>query len=273
MIGSLVLAALFSKTVGQDQVLRAQHINSYTYEQVVRLTHARPLTYVARGGATLRGLLFPAANPRAPYVLFFYGNADLAAYESDRLTWLRRLGYNAMCFDYRGYGFSDGVPDAARIRQDSVDLYDDLVRNIELSHAPAFVYGWSLGTQMAIHVAAQRKVRALVLQAPAASAQEEIDWLGAHQLGVTGRIVKLVPSGDVRTLFQGSREIASVHAPLIVIHGADDATVPAAQGREVFAAAAATDKRFVEVPRAGHSDLKFDRPPAGPALAEFLRTH
>jgi uncharacterized protein len=273
MIASFVLAALFSKTVQQADVLQPPPVPPMTFAQTAIAMHAQPVTYKSSDGVPLRGFWIRAANAGAPFVLFFYGNGDLAPYENDRLAWLQELGYNAVCFDYRGYGYSGGKPDARAMRNDSVALYDFVVRDLENAHAPAFVYGWSLGTQMAIHVAAQRRVRGLVLQAPVASAQEEVDWIGARQLRGMNRVVRLIPSADVRTLLEGAREITPVRAPLMVIHGTNDTLIPIAQGHEVFAAAASADKRFVQVPGAGHDDLRFADAPAGPALAQFLRTH
>ncbi len=270
---AVVLAALLWRTVGQEQVFQPPRLPNRTFLQTVRMMRGRPLEYRTTGGAVLRGVALQSTRSNAPYVLLFYGNSELAQYENDRLTWLQRLGFNAVCFDYRGYGYSTGTPDARHIREDAVALYDYVVRRMERSHAPAFVYGVSLGTQFAIHVAALRPVRGLVLQSPPASAQEELNAYGRQALGIASGLVQLVPSGDVRLIFQGRAEIASVHAPLIVVHGDRDNLVPIAEGREVFDAAAAADKRFVQIPGAGHGDIRFSQPPAGPAVAEFLRSH
>lgn len=232
-----------------------------------------PLSYRTADGVELRGVMLEAKRADAPFVVVFYGNAELAQYEDDRLAWLQRLGYNAVCFDYRGYGYSTGSPDARRIRDDSVAIYDYVVRGLERSHAPVFVYGISLGTQFAIHVAAQRPVRGLLLQSPPAAAQEELDAYARQTLGIASGLVHLVPDANVRMIFQGKTEITAVRAPLIVVHGERDMLVPITEGREVFTAAPSRDKRFVQIPEAGHGDIQFSQPPAGPAVAAFLRSH
>ena len=270
MIAALLLATLLTRTVEQSDVFHPTHTAGRTFEQTARLMQARPLQIRAGDGVMLRGFLVGGSNRRAPYAILFYGNAELAQFEDDRLVWLRRLGLNAVCFDYRGYGYSGGTPDGAKIRDDSLRIYDYVTGELEASHAPAFVYGVSLGTQFAIHVAAQRPVRGLVLQSPAASATEELDWYGRRLPLYIRAFVRLVPSPQVETIFQGAREIRGVIAPLLVVHGAKDELIPPAQGREVYAAAASRDKRFVEIPDAGHGDIRFDRPPAGPAVAQFL---
>jgi uncharacterized protein len=259
--------------VEQSQVFQPPRLPHRSFEQTIRLMHAVPVSYRTADGIQLRGALLRAKGAGAPFVLLFYGNAELAQFEDNRLTWLQRLGFNGVCFDYRGYGYSSGTPDAVRIRNDSVALYDYVVRVLDPAHAPVFVYGVSLGTQFAIHVAAQRPVRGLLLQSPPASAQEELDAYVHQVLGVASGLLRLIPSQDVEEIFQGKREIAMTRAPLIIVHGARDTLVPIAEGREVFAAARTRDKRFIEIPDAGHGDIRFAQPPAGPAVAKFLRSH
>ncbi|HEV3154977.1 MAG TPA: alpha/beta fold hydrolase [Candidatus Baltobacteraceae bacterium] len=272
MIAAAALAALLTRTVSQSDVFRPPAPPPVLFAQMARRLRAKTVTFES-GGVTLRGFWFPATRADAKFVLVFYGNAELAPYESDRLTWLRTIGYNAVCFDYRGYGYSGGVPDAETIRRDSVALYDYVTGGLERSHEPAFVYGISLGTQFAIHVAAQRRVRGLLLQSPAASADEEMKWYAQRFLGIASPFITLVPSAQVRSLFQGAKEIADSKAPLIVVHGAQDELIPIAQGREVFSAAPLHDKRFIEIPDAGHGNIRFDRPPAGPPVRSFLAAH
>ncbi len=57
----------------------------------------------------MRGWLYAADKADAPYVLFFYGSSEDLNHESNRLEWLRNsFQVNAICFDYPGFGFSEG---------------------------------------------------------------------------------------------------------------------------------------------------------------------
>jgi fermentation-respiration switch protein FrsA (DUF1100 family) len=58
---------------------------------------------------------------------------------------------------------------------------------------------------------------------------------------------------------------------LLIIHGERDDVVPIEQGREIYAASPARQKRFVMVPGAHHNDLHFREAPASDAVADFLR--
>ena len=72
---------------------------------------------------------------------------------------------------------------------------------------PILSYGWSIGTSMAIHVAAERHVAGLILQAPPATAQEMMRWSSKHDVPWYGRgVVKIKadPEVDVRLSRSGA---------------------------------------------------------------------
>lgn len=269
----LVGVVLVARNVHQSMVFAPQHLEG-SIDGYARRTGARVIRVAATDGTQLSGLLFENTERTGPYIIFLYGNADLCANETPRLQWLSQsLGYSSVCFDYRGYGLNSGTPDSARIRADVISIYDYVRDRLDKRHREPYVYGWSLGTQFAIHVAATRKVRGLIFQAPVASAREEVAFQGTQVLGSWASIVRPRPDANVERLFQGKVEIASVRAPLLVLHGTADQVVPLAQGREVFDAAASSEKRFVAVAGADHNDLMYYAPPGGPAIERFLRTY
>lgn len=222
-------------------------------------------------GVKLRGWLIPAARNDAPYVIFFYGSNEDAAIERNRLDWLASLGVNAICVDYRGYGFSDGTPGAATIRDDALRLFDHVRSSVAPQGARVLVYGWSVGTQLALHVAANRPVAGIILQAPPASA-DAMD-AASRQTDVPAIVrwaVRLKSDDDVRLIYQGAAEAKAVTAPLLIVQGTADRTVPPAQARAVLEAARSSEKRLVLVGGADHNTLRFREPPAATAVAAFL---
>lgn len=233
---------------------------------------ARRLEVAGRDGVMLRGWLVPAARPDPRYVLFFYGSNEDALIERNRLSWLASLGVNAVCLDYRGYGFSDGKVDAAGIREDSLALFDAVRATIAPPGASVLVYGWSIGTQLALHVAAHRPVSGVILQAPPASAD---DMDAASRAAAVPAIVRwavsLKSDAAVRSVFQGKAEAAAVTAPMLIIEGRQDTTVPPAQAQAVFDASPSRQKTLVLVDGADHNRLRFQEPPASTALISFLR--
>lgn len=224
-----------------------------------------------RDGTKLRGWAISTARLNAPYVLFFYGSNEDASIERNRLVWLSGLGVNVVCFDYRGYGFSEGQIGAAAIRDDALRMYDALKATVAPPGSTVMVYGWSVGTQMALHVAANRPVAGVILQAPPASATAmDMASRAADVPAIVRWAVALKSDADVRSIYQGAVEAKVVSAPLLVIEGKLDTTVPPAQAQAVFDASPSHDKRIVFVDGADHNTLKFRESPASSAIVAFL---
>ncbi|MDP8917094.1 MAG: lysophospholipase [Pseudomonadota bacterium] len=224
-----------------------------------------------REGARLRGWFYPAARPSAPWLLFLYAKAmDLTSAEP-RARWIRDLGCHVAVFDYRGYGFSDGEVDLAAALRDAVAFYDlvSALAQEQGGDRTGFVYGYSLGSIFASHIASERPVRGLILQAPLASVSV-VEALVAAALRSAGRDgVRLSASPTATEAAANARRAAACRAPLLVVHGAADDFIPPAEGRRVFDAAASPDKSLVLVDGADH-ELSLAGTPAGDAFAAFL---
>ncbi|MGH7002095.1 MAG: alpha/beta hydrolase, partial [Stellaceae bacterium] len=272
LVATVVLAALIHAQVHDRTLLHPPPRPPLTLWRAPAPAGAirRPVSLTTRDDVTLSGWLYPVADGQAPWVLCFGSTRSDLAREAPRLRWLQSLGYNAVGFDYRGYGFSGGKPDGAAMRRDVVALYDEVARKLAPSGAKIVVEGLAVGSQFAIHVAAVRPVAGMILQSPLSSAQAQVAWYQHHGAGLLGKIVHYEPSQGWETLVQGEREIREVHAPLLVIHGTDDEIVPIGEGQAVFAASPATDKEFVPVLGAHHDDIGFSGGVVGEATAAFL---
>ncbi len=270
---ALLLAFAFSYTISAKDVLQPPArpaMESWTSPAV---QHRQTVELRTAEGDMVRGWLYAADNADAPYVLFFYGSSEDLSHEANRLQWLRdTFQVNAICFDYTGFGFSEGSIDASRTRSAALEEFDYVRKHLAAQDAPIVVYGWSIGTGMAIHVAANRPAAGLILQAPPASSDAMALWSSDHDVPrFLHGMVKVKVGPAVKPLYDGAASIAGVSTPLLVIHGQLDDVVPLAQGRQVFAASAATQKEFVEVPGSHHNDLPFTKSPAADAVGNFLK--
>ncbi len=243
----------------------------------------RPRVELDADGATLRGWVYSPRSEEAtkqtkadardrrnlPVVLFFNGNAMTIDRADPLYRAMSDRGAEVLVYDYRGYGFSEGTADVAAFRSDALRIYDKAAR--QYAGRRVVVYGFSLGTAMAAYVASERPVAGLILAAPFATAEEELPVFAAR-LGIDAETLKrLTPDDDAKTAFD---ELAMVHkslAPMLVLHGSADSLVPIGQGREVYRAGGARDKRFVELPGVGHGQTPFVEA-AVRAVLEFLRS-
>ena len=219
----------------------------------------------------LRGWLFTPPDVRR-HMVHFYGNGELVAATSvaRRLIYLaRRLQCEILVMDYRGYGFTDGIPTFDTIRADGLRAYDYMIQRA--GERDLLVYGLSIGTMPAVGVAAARRPAGLILQAPPTAAAEIIPGFG-QLISIPWRwFIRVRPSERLVDLHpQPVEEIAGVTCPLLVIHGRQDKIVPIRFGRRMLDQAASTSKRFVEVPHAGHNDLSLTDDRTTRALERFV---
>jgi uncharacterized protein len=214
------------------------------------------------GDATLRGWSYAGTDATLPTVLFFNAN-PMTIDQNDRLyRAIAAQGPRVVVFDYRGYGFSTGASHVAAFQQDALLIYDRLASG----NRRIVVYGHSLGSALAAYVAAHRHVAGTILAAPFASAREELPIV-ALASGVAPRVARaIVPAPDAAAAYDEVGFVADSGAPLLILHGTADTGVPIAQGREVYAAAVAPRKRFVELAGATHLGA-----PSAPGALDAVR--
>jgi uncharacterized protein len=282
-----LLAAAITFTLHDKDVLQPPKASPIAIWTSHASALREPVEFTAKDGSHIRGWLYRAKSAdssdvaaNAPTVLFFYGSNEDLVHEQARLAWLSEsLHVNAICFDYPGYGFSTGQISVKATRDIALEEYDFISDHVASRGSagaaavpPIVAYGWSIGTGLAVHVAAERHVAGLILQAPPASADEMAAWSSQHDVPRLARgIAKVAIDPAVSPIYENVHEIAKVSSPLLVVQGTEDDVVPIAQGREVFSASPAKQKRFVEVPGAHHNDIRVGHPPAGDAVATFLQ--
>lgn len=182
------------------------------------------------------------AQPGQPTLLYFHGNGGSLYNRSERIRKYMDQGRGVFMMTYRGYGGSAGTPSEQANVADAMAAYDTLVAR-GVTPEDIVLYGESLGSGIAVQVAAAKPVSGLILDAPYTSI---VDVARLHY--------PLLPSSLLmRDRYETLRYIESVEAPLLIVHGEADTVIPVAMGRTVFAAAKGL-KEIVTVPGAGHSD-------------------
>lgn len=175
-----------------------------------------------------------------PTLLYFHGNGGNLADRHDRVRLYRGEGYGLLMVAYRSYSGSTGRPSETANVADARLAYrwlqDQGVRPDEI-----VLYGESLGTGVAVQVAAAEPVKGMILDAPYTSiadvAQRQYPWIWVRPFVADSYV-----SIDV---------IGKVRVPLLVLHGARDRIVPPDMGQALFDAAN-EPKRIVVFPEAGH---------------------
>lgn len=191
---------------------------------------------------------YQAPESGKPVIVHFHGNAGNIADRVANMEQLAGRGYGLLLVEYRGFGGNPGTPTEA-------GLYADARANLawlaDAGHSPAtwVLYGESLGSGVATRMAwelarAGTPVAALVLEAPFTSMADAAQH---HYSLIPARIL-------TRDRYANKDRIADVRAPVLIMHGGRDATVPEAMGRRLFNLAREPKQAFW-VAEANHINL------------------
>ena len=177
-----------------------------------------------------------------PVWLYFHGNGGALRYRVDRFRQLTGQGEGLVALSYRGYAGSTGRPSEAGLIADAGAAYDFAVKRHGAERI--VLWGESLGSGVALALAAERPVARVVLEAPFLSAVD-----------IAAGVYPFLP---VRLLmkdqFRSDLRVAKVTAPVLVMHGDRDEVVPISSGQRLYQLIT-SPKRFVRLAGGGHENL------------------
>lgn len=185
---------------------------------------------------------FRPPEPGRALVVYFHGNAGSISQRAPRAAALADGGRGVLITSYRGYSGSTGSPTEEGLIADARAAYA-----FAREHAPAeriVLYGESLGTGVAVALAAEAEIGAVVLDAPFTSAAD-----------VARTRYPFVPIGLLmHDQFDSAARIRAVEEPVLLMHGTADPVTPFDQGRALYEVAS-EPKRFVAFDGEGHTRL------------------
>ena len=195
-----------------------------------RFPAASEFSIAASDGTRLHGwLVKPQDGTPAPLVLYFGGNAE-------EVSWMLEVvgdpvrgetpGVAWLIVNYRGYGASEGSPSERALVADALELHDHAARLPEVDGARIHAFGRSLGSGVAVALAAERPLRGLILVSPFDSLTAvakryypylPVDWLLKHPFDSIGRAPAL-------------------KTPLLCLIAERDEVIPAVHAERLYAA-------------------------------------
>jgi hypothetical protein len=191
-------------------------------------------------------------------MLYFGGNAEEVSWMLDAAR-AQTPGVSWLLLDYRGYGRSEGSPSQKALVADALALYDLAAKLPGVDAKRIHAFGRSLGSGVAVALAAERPLAGLVLVTPfdslTAVAQRyywylPVRWMLKHPFDS----IALAPRLD---------------APLLCLIAERDAVIPPEHAERLFAAWRGP-KRKVLLAGAGHNTAD-DAPQFWPAIREFMK--
>lgn len=218
----------------------------------------------AETGSQPAWVIRPRLSPETrPWVIYLHGNDANIATRMNILHYdqLADLGLNVLAPEYRGFAGLKGVPTEEGLSRDARAAYDYLRQHLGAEPRRIVIYGWSLGSAVAVNLASQVDEAAVILEGAPASivaiGQQRYPFFPIRYL--------------IRNPFESIARIAQVKSPLLFLHSPEDTVIPIAEGRRLFEAAP-PPKQFVEV-EGGHVFASERDPRFFPAVRSFLHAH
>jgi uncharacterized protein len=230
------------------------------------LPEAEEISLTAADGVHIVGW-HVAPHDGQPVILYLHGNGGALRYRVERFHRLIKEGVGLVAIEYRGFGGSEGSPSEAGLFADAEAAYAFAAGRYRPDQL--VLWGESLGTGLAVYLAAEKPVGRVILEAPftstAAVAAQRYWFMPVRLL--------------MKDQFRSDERIANVTAPVLILHGLNDRVVPYAMGEQMFDLAKG-NKHIVRFIDGGHEDLdqygalhavgrflggELDQPPAPPA--------
>jgi pimeloyl-ACP methyl ester carboxylesterase len=246
---------IYRPTPGIPAEFAALHAGDERYFANLPPISAKPLqeegkTGIASGtGQRVEMWWLPHSDTNAPTLLYFHGTFRTLFDNWHKMEALREAGFSVLAVDYRGWGLSTPItPSEQTILQDAAVAWSELQRR-EPRAAQRVIYGHSMGSGVAVDLASRLRAPtdygALILESAFTSFTDV-----AREAGFLARF--LVLFNDER--FASLDKIARIHAPLLMIHGSADTTIPLRLGQQLFASAN-PPKEWLTIEGGDHSDL------------------
>jgi pimeloyl-ACP methyl ester carboxylesterase len=204
--------------------------------------HAAPFVVAANDGTRLAGWIAQGTAKPAPTVIYFGGNAEEVSHTLAEPRWSRE--WSIVALNYRGYGTSEGKPGERELAADALAIYDAVAAREGVDPKRIVVFGRSLGTALATHVAAERPVAGAILVSP----YDSLAAVGRHHYPF------LPVSLLLKHRFDAETDARRCRMPMLTIVASSDSIIPVARSQALYDVWAGP-KAWHVVPRSDHNSL------------------
>jgi uncharacterized protein len=209
------------------------HPTTFKYEDV---------NFASTDGTKLHGWFVAHPDPvRA--ILYCHGNGeDVAADGPFAADLSKALQASVFVFDYRGYGTSEGVPNEAGCIADGCAAQEWLATKMQIEKSRVIVWGRSLGSGVAVALAAQNGARALILESSFTSMP---DIAALHYPWLPVRWI-------MKNRYDSLSRIKSFKGFVFQCHGTNDTLIPISLAKTLYEAVSGS-RQWHEY-KGGHND-------------------
>ena len=193
---------------------------------------------------------FHLISKSAPTILFFHGNGEIAREYDDISRMYNEKGINFIIADFRGYGFSSGVPDVENTQLDAHIILNYVLKHLKeqnYSNLPILM-GRSLGSVSVLELAKRYPHDFMGLIIESGFSDEDPLF---QLIGTTAEKAGFRKEDG----FLNGEKIKKYTGPLLVIHAEQDHIVPFSQGELLYYSCASENKKLIPIPSANHNNI------------------
>ncbi|MFX0210696.1 MAG: alpha/beta hydrolase [Candidatus Hodarchaeota archaeon] len=217
--------------------------------QVPESAHMFSLKFSVENHVDIGGRFY-LFEKKAPILLFFHGNGEIATDYDSIAPLYQQIGVNLCVADYRGYGVSTGSPSFTNMILDAHTIYHQFSTYLKENKftGSVSVMGRSLGSASAVELAThyQNNLSCLIIESGFVHTYKLL-----MRLGVSPSILALEKQEDASL----TPLLRKIRLPTLVIHGENDIIIPVTEGQAIYENISNLKKDLLLLPRAGHNDL------------------
>ena len=156
-------------------------------------------------------------------LIFFHGNAGSLENRIHKLNHFKEMKINFLIIAWRGFSGNDGKPTEQGLYLDGSSAIDWLKKK-GIDEKSLILYGESLGTGVATHLAQKKSYAGVILETPFTS------MIDAAKTFYPYIPVNLL----LKDKFENYKKIKNINSPILVMHGEADQIVPFSMGKKIY---------------------------------------
>ena len=196
------------------------------------------------------GVRYHLKSQSLPTILFFHGNAEIVTEYDDIAHVYNQKNINFIIADYRGYGFSNGMPNAANTQSDAHLILDNVLIDLKNNNfdKPLFLMGRSLGSVSVLELSKRYPKDFIGLIIESGFADEDPLF---KLIGTTSDKINFSKKDG----FLNGEKIKNYEGALLIIHAEKDHIIPFNQAELLYNNCPSKNKTLVSVPNANHNNI------------------
>ena len=156
-------------------------------------------------------------------LVYFHGNAGSLENRIHKLNHFKNMNINFLIIAWRGFSGNNGKPTEEGLYIDGKSAIDWLIKK-GVDEKNLILYGESLGTGVATHLAQNKNYAGVILETPFTS-----------MIDTAKKFYPYIPvSLLLKDKFENYKKINNINSPILVMHGEVDQIVPFFMGKKIY---------------------------------------